>query len=440
MSIKAFEEYLERRGAKYFVTFLMFCYFLGIIIFNVYLRSLGIYDFEFLQLRYMFSGAIFVGFTAAFWGVFMAIRIFFGIKQKVEKEEEKKISKRYELLFLVFTIFWLPIYALYIFPIIPANFGGAKPILARFVGNYESIEDINEIIEFETGAENLPLQSLGKDSKLAVGANVKILDRNANRIWIILTKDLYWRSKSNLAKNLLDSGEDIERLKIEDSFKEKPLFVEAKAIKSISFSLYTPSDIFTNEDLAVAAEVLATSTSDETRTKSSEIIKKAIEIEVPGKSEEIFAAVEKLATPTSSKLVQAEQLSQIKKILETNLNVEFLEFRADVFGESLRLMDIEKFKGIQRDKRMELAEKIQKTLETAFGLVLPVSNFLIVEQKEPDFLRKILQICQGTKNPEEVMERILAQTKEGLGGEGFSGSGSVQELEEPKTSEIKTNE
>lgn len=409
--IKELEEYLERRGARYFVTLLMLFYVVGTIIFNIYLRNLGIYDFEFLQLRYMFSGAIFAIISGFFLGIPWGIKKIF--EKPIYDSEGQLVVKKKKLLeffLLVFFLFWTPVYSLYIFPKIPAGFGGAKPTLARFVGNYDDIKDINEIIEYETGAESLPLEILNEKSNLAVGANVKILDRNAKRVWIILTKDLYLSSKSNLAKNLIESGNEVTILDSKYLFTEKPLFVDAGAIKSISFSLYEPPKILTQDDLSVAAYVLAKSESNQSKSEkeSSKIVKKIIETESPEKAEKILEAVEKLAKPTTSKLVQETQVDQIKEILEVELDSKFLNFRSQNFEESLRLIDLEKFKGIQKEKRKTLAQKITKTLESEFKKILPSSNFLVFGIDDVNFPRKISQIFQGAENAEEVKNRILA--------------------------------
>lgn len=443
--IKQLEEYLERRGAKYFVTLLMVFYVIGTIIFNIYLRNLGIYDFEFLQLRYMFSGAVFTIISGILLGIPWGIKKIFE-KPKYDEEGQLIVKKKklLELIIFVFFLFWTPVYALYIFPQIPAGFGGAKPILARFVGNLEDIKDINEIIEYETGAENLPLEILNEKSNLAVGANVKILDRSSKRVWIILTKDLYLSSKSNLAKNLLDSGQSVDVFHSEEIFEEKPLFVDAQAIKSISFSLYEPPKILTKEDLSVAAYVLATSETEtsESKKESSEIVKKIIEEESPQKAEKILEAVEKVAQPTTSKVVQKEQVNQIKEILETELDSKFLNFRAQNFEESLRLADLEKFQGIQKEKREALAQKIQEKLKTEFEEILPDSNFLIFGINDEDFPRELAQIFQGAENAEEIKNRILAkeESTENSEKEKFESirDGALNLLE--KSSQLKTVE
>lgn len=410
--IKELEEYLERRGAKYFVTLLMIFYVVGTIIFNIYLRNLGIYDFEFLQLRYMFSGAVFAIISSIVLGIpFLIKKLFEKSKYDAEGQLIIKKKKLVEFIILIFFIFWTPVYSLYIFPQIPAGFGGAKPTLARFVGNFDDIKDINEIIEYETGAENLALEILNEKSNLAVGANVKILDRNSKRIWIILTQDLYWSSKSNLAKNLIESGNEVSIFDEKYSFSEKPLFVDATAIKSISFTLYEPPKILTQEDLSVAAHVLAKSEDNqsESEKENSKIVKKIIKKESPEKAEKILEAVEKVAKPTSSKEVQETQVNQIKEILEEELDSKFLNFRSQNFEASLRLIDLEKFNGIKKEKRQNLAQEIQETLKTEFEITLPESNFLIFGIENTDFPRELTQIFQGAENAEAIKNRILAE-------------------------------
>ena len=81
MLVKDIDEYLEKRGGKYFVTFTVICYVMGTLIFNVYLNALGISEFELLKLRYIFVGLSFAAVTSIFpvlyYGI-KKIRGFFG--------------------------------------------------------------------------------------------------------------------------------------------------------------------------------------------------------------------------------------------------------------------------------------------------------------------------------------------------------------------------
>ena len=96
-------------------------------------------------------------------------------------------------------------------------------------------------------------EKAAKNSDLAVGANVKILDQNDKNIYLILTKELYLQSTSSLAKELIDAGEDIQTNETKN-LKPKPLVVKADDIETIIYTLYSPKDV-TTEDLKKEMEI-----------------------------------------------------------------------------------------------------------------------------------------------------------------------------------------
>lgn len=420
------EEYLERRGAKHFIAALMFFYVIGTLIFNIYLLHLGISDFDFLQLRYMFSGFIFALIT---FGIYLFFRItIFLIKfilspftEKDESEEEKTSSNAdlshrkkpknslLEIFLYGLLACWTPVYAVYIFPQIPANFGGAKPVLARFIGNTEDIKDINSIIELETNAENLPLEQVDKAGKLAIGANVKILDRNQDRIWIMLTKDLYLSSKSHLAQKLVQAGEEEILKNLQKDFFEKPLFIDASAVKSISFSLYIPPAITTKDDIRLAAEVLAQANKS---NKSPGENQKTLEVVEENFIESFDKNSQKIShIITEIKTQKNQDPESIEEIIINSIDEEFLEFRAYIFSQALIIRDQERFHGTKLPERQKLVQEILESLWEKFYIgksQLPIYNFLTQHTDDPFFPEKIVQTFQGAPDIETIVTRIKA--------------------------------
>ncbi len=396
--IKELEEYLERRGAKYFVTMLMFSYILGTLVFTIYLGSLGISDFEFLQLRYMFVGIIYVIITSIF--LIPTILI-------LKKIFTKKKIRFFEIIILMILFLWTPIYALFIFPKIPSNFGGAKPVLARFIGETDKIKEINEIIEYETGAKDLPLEVFPKNKNLAKGANVKILDRNKDRIWIILTKDLYLKTRSKLAKNLIEAGESLED-KTDSDFITKPLLVDAEGIKNISFSLHEPPDDLTPADLEILKSTPRLS------GKSANVVEKFIQKTAPEKADKIIKAI------------KTEDKKTIDAAINENFDTNFLNFRNRFFEKATYLNDIERLRGIDEGKRWSFVFDFMSALKTALPDVeisLEKIPYLASGIKEKNYTRKIAKALQGAGEFETVIKRLkslILDSKEVLN----SGSGT----------------
>lgn len=440
------EEYLERRGAKHFIAALMFFYVVGTLIFNIYLLHIGISDFDFLQLRYMFSGFVFALITLAIYLLFRLINFLirfilppFTEKEESEEENSSKVDSSprkkpknslLEIFLYGLLACWTPIYAIYLFPQIPANFGGAKPVLARFIGNTEDIKDINSIIELETNAQNLPLGQVDKAGKLAIGANVKILDRNQDRIWIMLTKDLYLSSKSHLAQRLVQAGEEEILQNLQNDFFEKPLFIDATAVKSISFSLYRPPEITTKEDIRLAAEVLAQANKKEINpqeiSKTLDVVEKSFMQSLDKNSQKISNVINEIKTQKN------QDPESIEEIIINSIDEEFLEFRAYIFSQALLIRDHERFQGITLQKRQALVQEILENLWEKFYIgksQLPIYNFLTQHTEDPFFPEKIVQTFQGAPDIETIVLRInaLHPTPENIENiEQNTGSGSIQ--------------
>lgn len=379
--IQELENYLEKRGAKYFVTLLMICYILGTLVFTIYLGNLGISDFEFLQLRYMFTGIVFAMFTSIlFLPVYFILRSIF----------KKASTKFYEIVFFLGLLFWAPLYALNIFPQIPSNFGGAKPMVARFIGETSRIKEINQIIEDQTGATNLPLEIFAENEDLAKGANVKILDRNKDRIWLILTKDLYLSSKSNLAKELTEAGQSLDDFNGEE-FVSTPLFVETSGIKNISFSLYEPPKALTNEDLNIIKS------SPKLSVKSTAVVQKFITEKLPEKAPNIIKALE------------ATDESTISDVVDIAFDSKFLKFRQSFFSEGIQLFDKERSKGIVRANRWAFVYDLIETVRTDFEMKeISLENYPYLTNgiEEVNYPQKIARALQGAPDMIAFLVRL----------------------------------
>ena len=433
---KGIGQYIEEKGIRYAAAVLMVCYILGTLIFNVYLRLIGIYEFDVLQLRYMFVGATFLFFTGLlplpFFLVGWVWRFFFPRKKKQTKRQHTLFVLRVEKIAGVLFLPWLAVYALFIFPQIPPGFGGGRPMLARLIGSKEAIQNINEIIAHETGVEveNLPYEEFSESSNLAVGANVKILDRNQSRIFLLLTEELYLSSRSTLARKVLAAGENSVQFEETRNFKAKPLIVKASDIESITLSLYEPPEILTADDLKFAAEVLASN------QNSVEMIKSILKEQAPTLGEAAVAsATEKIKEAqntskpseasiqqptTSGEDPQTQQLdqktSEIEQILNEAFDSTFLDFRAKIFNQAANLVGSEKRTGtIDLSARYEIVSTITETFKQRYPEVWETvdtsqTSYLIVGQEfDPDFAQKILDIFRGAESPEMLAQRINTQ-------------------------------
>jgi hypothetical protein len=429
-------DYLERHGIKYLVALISFFYIIGTVIFNIYLRSLGVFEFELIQLRYVFIGALFFLSIGVCAGLFLFIRsIFLKIKKiDITSEIRQAFRHKLEIGIFFFILPWMGVYALFIFPQIPSGFGGGKPFLARLIGEKTKIKNLNEIIARETGVpfEKLPFELLNENSELAVGANVKILDRNSTRYFLILTKDLYLRTTSDLAKNLLDSGTEINTEETKD-FRQIPLLVKADKIETITLQLFEPPTILTSDDLKIAASVI----SNNPEQKDALVRTLAAKTNT-NSTPQILEAVEKIEKIS---ITDEEHAEKVDEILNNTFDNKFLDFRSLIFSESLRLYDIERFSGIDDTERFKLLKKISTTFERDFPdswKNLAKENYLIDGQGDSDFLFKLSRIFSGAENADILIERInstLASPKptipedfetEDFTGSGFSGSGSSQ--------------
>jgi len=419
--MKELDSYLERRGAKHFATFLMACYLVGTVIFNIHLSSLGISEFDFVRLRYIFVGLVFAGISGVIPGlVFWFLRRRFATTRR-KKKDRTRILRRWEAFFWILLFPWIFLYSWWIFPAIPAGAGGGKPFLARPFGEQSKILRINELIAFEMGipSENLPFELATKNSKLAIGANVRVLDQNSDRALLVLTPDLYLRSRSKLAGDMLDSGEKIQTRQTQ-KWKEKPLLVRMRDIDGFTKTLYEPPDILTREDLAVAAAIIS-----ESPKQAKRVVAVAERISDDLKRvENLENLAVKIATTTPAPGV--EKVEAIEAVLGEAFGADFLEFRAKFFQKSLWLADFEKFHGQNLPERKLLAREIFEGLSEEFP-ELAEADFFADGVREADFPRKLARMLRGARDAREFVERVVAwrvPEVELQSGSGFSGSGT----------------
>ncbi len=426
------DEYLEKKGAKYFVTLTVIFYVIGTAIFNIYLRKLGIAEFDLVKLRYMF-----VGFT---FGIITMVPILFflGVKKIIQLKKNKKPTKRektlfwkkFEIVIWVLILPWTMTYSWYVFPEIPAGFGGAKPVLARLIGQAGEIKGINELIAFETGVpvEKLAYELATEGSELAIGANVMILDQNSERVFLLLTKDLYLSSTSSLARDLIKSGNKVEELDLESTknFQVKPLIVSADKVQGVTLSLYEPPEVLTKEDIKIAVAAIAANPKDEAK---NEIVQSFIVQKAPESASRVLAVVRKQierqsTTPVVSKPSESEpnDLPVIIQPTDTEINqgeiedafaeifdTKFLDFRAEIFGQVSNLCGYERRKQKDQGARIEIVRTISASFSEEFPSAwkeLDVDSYLVEGQREDEFSCNLVHIFQGAENADMIIQRL----------------------------------
>ncbi len=439
---ETFEEILKRHGFQYVLACSVLFYVIGTIIFNIYFRKLGSFEFDLLQLRYMFVGIAFVLITSIFplfiWAVYGIVQLIRGPEPeptqrltpmqkakitRAKNEKKARIMGRWKIAFFIFLPLWLAAYSWFVFPALPSGFGGAKPYAARLIGTEEAIRKINDQIAFEAGvqSEKLPFEFLPGVSGLTTGANVLILDKSDSRIFLLLTRDLYLSSTSSFAKKMLALGkiaDDVETTDTE-TFQIKPLIVSADGIDGITLSLYQPPEVTTTEDLQLAAEIVASD------PKRAQEVSDAISEDFPGVGEKIVAAVQKhqqenpIVKPTINKPVVVEpEISLedvITEVIEDSVDTTFLDFRARSFTMATSLMEHERRSGINSERRrlliQSVTEDFKKDFPKAWAELDPTQNFLVIGQSDPYFPIKIKEAFRGAENATMVMNRLNSTPK-----------------------------
>jgi hypothetical protein len=409
--------YLEKRGLKYVVPFSALSYILGTLIFNTYFYNLGITEFDLLKLRYMLVGVVFVCCTALLAaGVYGIKAIFFRFTAKTELTKHKKI-RLLEIILLIIFVPWTIAYSLHVFPMIPSAFGGAKPSLVRLIGEIDTIKQLNEMIAFETGIDpdTLPLEKLSENSNLAVGSNVKILDRNSSRVVIVLTKDLYLSTTSSVAKKLLDSGavETFDDDDYDSDFTTKPIIFSAANIRGTTATLYQPSTVTTKADIEIVTQVLTEEPEKAAKVQAaiSEDLKEAAPKLVQAVQKKV---AEKKSAPVSNQ-TQAEKTEEVVQELlaETIIDTKFISFRGALF-QVINLAYIQQKTG---DRSLASRQRVAKSFAENFEKTYPSvwmkfsgnGNFLITGQGSDDYFLRLQRIVQGATTAEIIMERLNAE-------------------------------
>jgi hypothetical protein len=120
--------------AKVVSFFVITALVVGFLIWNFYLVQLGFYEFNIIQARYIHTGILFL--------ILVAPVIFFiYIILKKIKVKNKKISSI--LLFYclaIFSLFFLFVYSLFVFPRISQAWGGAQPRVLSIIASETDIE------------------------------------------------------------------------------------------------------------------------------------------------------------------------------------------------------------------------------------------------------------------------------------------------------------
>ena len=425
------DDFIEQKGAKSLVTVSMILYVVGTAVFTIYLRSLGIAEFELVKLRY-----VLVGFAFSVISAILPVAFIFGRKfwlkwkkRTVSESDAKIFTKRFEIVLWVLLVPWMVVYSLYIFPLISSGFGGAKPIIARLIGKAEDIQGINQLIAFETGVpvEKLPFERATEDSELAIGANVMILDRNKDRIFLLLTKDLYLSSTSNLAKSLFASGKGSKGFETVETknFKVKPLIVKADKVEGFTLSLYEPPELLTSDDIAVAAAAIAANPNDQ---RQAQIVSDFITERAPEAAPKILAVVQKQmakpkpstnpkpseVTPPAStgeepEVAPESSAEELVREFEQIFDTGFLKYRAEVFGQASRLCDAERRTGAGSGARIELAKFVSSGFQSQFPeewKTLAEKNYLVDGQRDDEYACKLVRLFQGAESPETVIQRF----------------------------------
>ncbi|MCF7812320.1 hypothetical protein K9M59_01830 [Candidatus Gracilibacteria bacterium] len=434
-----FEKYLEKIGVRYVLGLGTLSYILGTAVFNIYLRSLGVYEFNLLQLRYMFVGILFELIT---FGLVFLIFILWRLvlytqkkKKKPTKRQRELFWRRIEMIMLVFILPWMFVYARYVLPTIPSGFGGAKPIIARLVGDPQEIQRINELIAYETNLqpEKLPFEMAPGRTDLAIGANVLILDQNRDRLFLLLTKELYLSSTSRLAQQLQQAGSSIASLQTGDTkdFKIKPLIVNSDKIVSFTTTLYEPPEVLTRDDIEIAASVIASAEGGEEGTR---IVSDFIEQKAPESASRVLQVVQKRieeqkeaaaaqtpstpsspvppvkTDPTPEELVEQEkEKEEIVQEFEQIFNTTFLDFRAEIFGKASNLCGYERQKGKDSDARLDLVREISRRLRADFPEAwdnLAEQNYLADGQSEEAFSCNLVTVFQGAEDAQMIVQRL----------------------------------
>jgi hypothetical protein len=116
-------------------------YALGFVVWNLYLAAFGVFEFNFLQTRYLSTGIlsfIIIG-TAAF--LVSQLHIFLLGLHKFQNDQSRKRGKIVKtIFFLYFFGIFTTSFSLLAFPRIPQWVGGAQPIAISLIGTSEQIE------------------------------------------------------------------------------------------------------------------------------------------------------------------------------------------------------------------------------------------------------------------------------------------------------------
>lgn len=410
--------YLEKRGLKYVVPLSALSYILGTLIFNTYFYNLGISEFDLIKLRYMLVGVMFVVLTGGFLGLLYSLKKL--VTRNRSEENQDRATKKFriiEISLLVLFLPWVVVYALYLFPLLPSAFGGAKPEFVRLIGEEETMRQLNEMIAFETGIDptTLPLEKLNENSNLAAGANVKVLDRNSERVVLVLTKDIYLSTTSSVAKKLLDSG-TVKTFNDDDyasDFKTKPIIFSADNIRGTTTTLYQPSNVTTKADIEIVTQVLTEE--PEKAAKVQAAITEDLKEVAPKLVQAVQKKVAQKKSAPATTQTRAEKVEEVLEGLEIEaFDTKFISFRGELF-QFINLAYLQQKTGDRSlVSRQRVAKKFAETFESTYPVVWVKfsgnGNFLITGQGNDEYFLRLQRIVQGATTAEMIMERLNEET------------------------------
>ena len=171
---------------------LFFVYSLGFIILNIYLAIFGIFEFNFLQTRFLSTG-LFASLIAA--PLFLVVyKVFSTLAKKYPS-----IKGFFSIFMVYFSALFIVVYSILIFPTIPQFIGGASPVSASIIGSPDEVNFLKNFdLDLIPNAEGLlPVQTAPacilyqNDGNILLGVEHDIGSNKSIRRVVYLKKDQY---------------------------------------------------------------------------------------------------------------------------------------------------------------------------------------------------------------------------------------------------------
>lgn len=109
------------------IKFLFIIYFFGFIAWNYFLSRYGIFEYDFLQTRFLSAGLLWL----------LPFLVLLIISQIIE------INNKWLLIFCLTCVVWFIFFPKFIFPKFPPYLGGAKPIPVSIIGSEDQIKHLS---------------------------------------------------------------------------------------------------------------------------------------------------------------------------------------------------------------------------------------------------------------------------------------------------------